>query len=67
MAIKIHDNTAWVEASGTFGVGAVITFNPSDLSERQWDVLDSLRDSERLDYVQAIMAGEPTAQWEDAE
>lgn len=67
MAIKIHDNTAWVEADGTYGVGAIITFSPSDLSDRQWNVLENLGDNDRLDYVQAIMAGEPTAQWEEEE
>ena len=65
MALSLHTNTAWVETDGSFGVSDVILFDPSDLTDQQWETLGDLRDSERLDYVNAIMAGEPLDQWEE--
>lgn len=65
MAIKIISNTAWVDADGSYGEGDLVTFDSSDLSDRQWDVFTNLRDNDRIDYVVAIMNGDPTSEWED--
>lgn len=58
------EKTAWVTDDGSYGVGSVITFDQSDLTAQQWETLSILSDNDRLDYVQAIMAGEPLDEWE---
>ncbi len=67
MAIEMKNNTAWVAEDGSYGFGTVITLGVADLSIRQWGVAESLSDTDRFEYINAIMAGEPTGKWEDAE
>lgn len=56
---------AYVDADGSYGVGAIAIFQPDRLTEEQWETLANLRDSERLEYVVAILDGEELSRWED--
>ena len=64
MAITLT-NANWVADDGSYGYGEVIVFQDADLSPRQQETYDNLDDDEKFDYVYAIMAGEPTSDWED--
>ena len=65
MAFKIQDSTAWITDDGSYGVGSIITFDESDLTEDQWDILMELNDNDKCAYVEAIMNNEPLEEWED--
>jgi len=58
-------NAGWVTADGSYGEGAIILFDPRKLSDFQWQVLDNLADSEKYDYINAIMSGEDLTYWEN--
>jgi hypothetical protein len=58
-------NTSYVDADGSYGTGALITFDDNDLTDQQWETLSELRDNDKYDYVYAIMSGEPLDEWED--
>ena len=55
----------FVTADGTYGVGAVIVFDESRLTESQWDTLSELRDNDKYDYVLAVLNNEDLSEWED--
>jgi len=67
MEIKelVIPDMAYVDADGSYGVGAIAIFQPDRLTEEQWETLANLRDSERLEYVVAILDGEDLSRWED--
>jgi hypothetical protein len=65
MAFVLHANASWVETDGSYGTSDVITFDSDDLTQEQWDRLSDMRDSDRMGYVYAIMAGEPLDEWEE--
>jgi hypothetical protein len=54
----------WVTADGSYGEGGIILFDPNKLSRFHWFVLDCLADSDKYEYVQAILAGEDLTYWE---
>jgi hypothetical protein len=58
-------NMAYVDADGSYGVGAIAIFQPDRLTEGQWETLANLTDGERLEYVVAILDGEDLSRWED--
>ena len=60
----ITDN-AWVSADGSYGVGAIIVFDESLLSDQQWETLSNLGDNDKYDYVLAILNNEDLSEWED--
>ena len=64
MAMKLYKNVSWVETDGSYGTSTVILFDYNDLTEEQHETLSNLGDNSRLDYVQAIMSGEPLDEWE---
>ena len=67
MALKRYTNASWVETDGSYGTSDIILFDYDDLTEAQHDTLSNLSDRDRLDYVQAIMSGEPLHEWEECE
>ena len=67
MAIKLEYRINWVANDGSYGNGAVITFDNDDLSDRQHDVYNSLGDEDKFLYAQALLNGDPTDEWEDEE
>ena len=52
---------AYVTADGNFGADEVLVFDSSELSDKQWENLSFLSDSERLLYAEAIIADDPEA------
>jgi hypothetical protein len=64
MAITLT-NANWIADDGSYGNGEVIVFEDADLTPRQHDVYENLDDEDKFDYVYAIMAGEPTRNWEE--
>lgn len=64
MAIKLEYRTNWVANDGSYGHGAVITFAPDDLSDRQRDVYEDLSDNDKFLYLQALLNGDSTSEWE---
>jgi len=69
MEIKdiVLPNMAYVDADGSYGVGAIAIFQEDRLTDEQWETLANLRDSERLEYVVAILDGEDLSHWENAD
>ena len=57
--------TTYVTADGTYGTGDIILMREGALTDQQWETLTEMRDNDRLDYVNAIMSGEPLDEWED--
>ena len=58
-------NMAYVDADGSYGVGAIAVFQPDSLTDEQWETLANLTDGERLEYVVSILDGEDLSRWED--
>lgn len=56
--------TAWVTDSGEFGSNEILTFDYDTLTEAQWEQLDRLADSDRLPFVQAVIAGEDLSEFD---
>jgi hypothetical protein len=58
-------STAWVSEDGSFSYNnQLITFDPDLLTDKQWDTLAELADSERIEYALAVIAGESLTEWE---
>jgi hypothetical protein len=50
---------AYVTADGNFGGDEVLVFDSHQLSDKQWENLSFLSDSERLGYAVAILDDDP--------
>lgn len=56
---------AWVSEDGSYSYNNyLLTFDPEALTEQQWETLDTLSDSERIEYAQAVLNGEDLSEWE---
>lgn len=51
----MNNPQAYVTADGSFGVGAVLLFDENALTDEQWDVVDTMSDNYRYEYIQAIL------------
>lgn len=50
---------AWVTNDGEYnGTSIVLEFDFNDLNEQQWSNLEDMSSMDRLDYVEAILAGD---------
>jgi len=59
MTTYTHSNTAYVTEYGDFAAqGSVLTFDPTLLTDKQWNLVDELPDSMKFEYVLAILDGE---------
>ena len=56
---------AWVETDGSYGVSQVLMFDENSLDEDQWELLDSLNDGAKFDFVYAVLNNEDLTEWED--
>ena len=54
----------WVSADGSYGCGSITVFDPETLTDFQWQVLDNLADSNKQDYIRAIIDSQDLSQWE---
>ena len=62
----VLEQTSYVSEDGNYGTGYVITFPYDALDEDQWGVLETLPDSDKMLYAQAILDGQADlSEWED--
>jgi hypothetical protein len=62
----VLEQTSYVSEDGNYGTGLLITFPYDALNEDQWGVVDTLNDSSKMSYVQAILDGQADlSEWED--
>lgn len=45
----------WVTDDGSFGAGNVLLFDPTKLTEDEWEALEGLPDSYKLGYVKSLL------------
>ena len=57
-------DVSYVTADGTFGTGGIVLFDYDSLTGFQWQVLDSIADSDKMSYVLAILNKEDLSEWE---
>lgn len=58
-ALYTYTNKAYVTEYGDFAAeGSCVTFDSSLLSNSQWQLVDDLPDSMKIEYVLAILDGE---------
>ena len=51
-------NCSWVTADGDYGTGVIILFEEEELHIDQWEDVTEMYDSDRLDYVEAVLTGD---------
>jgi hypothetical protein len=65
MAEYVSRYGAWIETDGSYGVSQVVMFDVDALDEDQWELLDSLNDGAKFDFVYAVLNNENLSEWED--
>jgi len=61
----VLEQTSYVSEDGNFGTGYLLTFPYNALTEEQWEVLDMLNDSSKMEYAHAILNGQADlSEWE---
>lgn len=56
MAKYNHGFTAYVATDGSYSAQEdVLTFDPDDLTDKQWELLQELSDADKFYYVLAIL------------
>ena len=66
MSYKHNSSIAWISEDGSFSQeNELITFDTDLLTERQWEIVDQLSDSERIIYAIAVIDGQDVSEWED--
>jgi hypothetical protein len=59
------ESTAWVSEDGSWSYNnQLATFDPEQLTEKQWETVAELPDYERIEYVMAVMDGDDLTEWE---
>jgi hypothetical protein len=59
------NNTGYVSYDGNYGAEAdLLVFDTSELTLQQWETLGELDDNSRYDYVEAVLNGKSTSEWE---
>jgi hypothetical protein len=48
---------AWVAEDGSYGAAPLLQFDSKALTDDQWERLTDISDSDKLDYVKAILDG----------
>ena len=66
MSYTHKSDTAWISEDGSYSAGnELITFDGDELTDRQWEILSCLSDSERIIYAIAILDGQDVSEWEE--
>jgi len=66
MSYNHNPSTAWISEDGSYSAGnELITFDTDCLTNRQWDILSDLPDTERIIYAIAVIDGQDVSEWED--
>jgi len=56
---------AYVSEYGNYGSEEVLTFDASQLTDHQWQILGELTDWAKLPFVQAILNNEDLSEWSE--
>jgi hypothetical protein len=63
--MSLLNNIGYVSYDGNYGAEAdLLVFDSNDLTLQQWETLGELDDNSRYDYVQAVLSGKSTSEWE---
>ena len=66
MSYNHNPSTAWISEDGSYSAGnELITFDSDLLTDKQWDILSDLPDTERIIYAIAVIDGQDVSEWED--
>lgn len=66
MSYDFNSSIAWISEDGSYSAGnELITFDGDLLTDKQWDILGDLPDSERIIYAIAVIDGQDLSEWED--
>jgi hypothetical protein len=66
MSYDHNPSTAWISEDGSYSAGnELITFDSDLLTDKQWDILSDLPDTERIIYAIAVIDGQDVSEWED--
>jgi hypothetical protein len=66
MSYDHNPSTAWISEDGSYSAGnELITFDADLLTDKQWDILSDLPDTERIIYAIAVIDGQDVSEWED--
>jgi hypothetical protein len=59
MTYEYHSQKAYVSADGSFSACEdTLTFDTDALTEKQWQVVDQLPDSMKMEYALAVLDGD---------
>jgi hypothetical protein len=59
MSYNYSTELAWISEDGSFSAGnELITFDPSLLTDEEWEIVDELSDSEKIIFALAVLNGE---------
>lgn len=65
MSYTHNSNTAWISEDGSWSGGnELITFDYDELTDKQWELVAELPDSERILYAIAVIDGQDLTDWE---
>jgi hypothetical protein len=63
--MPLINNIGYVSYDGNYGAEAdLLIFDTDSLTLQQWETLGELDDNSRYDYVQAVLSGKSTSEWE---
>lgn len=58
MYLHLTEPKGWVTDMGEFGANAIIVFDFKLLSDKQWNIVDNLHESDRMKYIKAVLTGD---------
>lgn len=64
MYLKMPEPIGWVTDKGEFGTNNMVIFNPDQLDERQWNILNELYEGDRFNYALAIVTHDRATAYE---
>jgi hypothetical protein len=60
------EDVAYITGDGDYTAnGEILVFDASELSREQWAIVGDLPETERIIYVQKVLDGEDTTDYED--
>ena len=66
MSYNFNSSIGWISEDGSYSQGnELITFDGDLLTDKQWEILSCLPDSERIIYAIAVIDGQDVSEWED--
>ncbi|CAB4242314.1 hypothetical protein UFOVP108_126, partial [uncultured Caudovirales phage] len=66
MSYNYNSSIGWISEDGSYSQGnELITFDGDLLTDKQWEILSCLPDSERIIYAIAVIDGQDVSEWED--